>query len=118
MKPDLNALGALLRDGRNALGLSLRDVETKVDISNAYLSQLEGGKIKQPSPAILHKLCELYGASYSAALEFAGYPVPSQGQSAAQQRFASRLGRTTPKEEEALVEYLQFLRTRRRRGET
>jgi HTH-type transcriptional regulator, competence development regulator len=114
MKADLVALGALLRDARNALGLSLREVEAKAGVSNAYLSQLEGAKIKQPSPAILHKLCEVYGTSYSVALEFAGYPVPAQSQSSATQRFASRLGRTTPEEESALVEYLQFLRTRKR----
>ena len=118
MKADLDALGTLLRDARNALGLSLREVETKTDVSNGYLSQLEGGKIKQPSPGILHRLCEAYGASYSTALELAGYPVPNQSQSSAKQRFASRLGTTTPKEEEALVEYLQFLRTRKRRGES
>jgi transcriptional regulator with XRE-family HTH domain len=114
MKANLAALGALLRDARSALGLSLREVETKAGVSNAYLSQLEGAKIKQPSPAILHKLCEAYGASYSAALEYAGYPVPNENQSSAKQRFVSRLGRTTPDEESALVEYLQFLRTRKR----
>lgn len=114
MKADLQALAALLRDARSGLGLSLREVEARAGVSNAYLSQLEGGKIQQPSPGILHKLCEAYGASYSAALEFAGYPVPKENQSAAKQRFVSRLGRTTPEEEAALVEYLQFLRTRKR----
>ena len=116
MKADLVAMGVMLRDARNALGLSLRDVEAKADVSNAYLSQMEGGKIKQPSPAILHKLCEIYGASYSLALELAGYPVPDRSQSTARERFASRLGQTTPEEESALVEYLRFLRSRKRKG--
>jgi transcriptional regulator with XRE-family HTH domain len=104
----------MLRDARNRLGLSLREVETKTEVSNAYLSQLEGAKIKQPSPQILHKLCELYRVSYPMALEFAGYPVPNPSRTSAHARFATRLGRTTPDEEEALLEYLQFLRSRKR----
>jgi transcriptional regulator with XRE-family HTH domain len=114
MKANFESLGVMLRDARSALGLSLREVETKAGVSNAYLSQLEGGKVKQPSPAILHKLCEAYSVSYSVALELAGYPVPNRSQSSAKERFASRLGRTTPQEEAALVEYLQFLRARKR----
>ncbi|MBI2924211.1 MAG: helix-turn-helix domain-containing protein [Verrucomicrobia bacterium] len=111
---NLKALGDTLREARNRLGLTLREVESKTEVSNAYLSQLEGGKIKQPSPAILHKLCELYGTSYAMALEFAGYPVPATSRLPANARFAARLGKTTPHEEEALMEYLQFLRSRKR----
>ena len=114
MNSDLNALATMLRDARSNLSLTLRDVETKTGISNAYLSQLEGAKIKQPSPHILHKLCERYGCSYSLALELAGYPVPAENRTPARTRFAARLGKTTPGEEEALVEYLQFLRSRKR----
>ena len=44
-------LGQFLWDIRNARGLKLRQVEEACDVSNAYLSQLETGKIKQPSPA-------------------------------------------------------------------
>ncbi len=111
---DLDALGAMLRDARNRLSLSLREVEAKTEVSNAYLSQLEGAKIKQPSPQILHKLCELYGVPYSIALEFVGYPVPDSSRTPAHARFAARLGKTTPDEEDALLEYLQFLRSRKR----
>jgi transcriptional regulator with XRE-family HTH domain len=114
MAPNLEALGNLLRDSRNRLSLSQRAVETKTGVSNAYLSQLEGGKIKQPSPQILHKLCELYGASYITALELTGYPVPRKERQPAHARFAARLGRTSADEEAALLEYLQFLRSRRR----
>ena len=104
----------MLRDARTALGLTLREVEAKGGISNAYLSQLEGAKIKQPSPQILHKLCELYACSYSLALELAGYPVPEETRTPARSRFAARIGNTTADEEEALVEYLQFLRSRKK----
>jgi transcriptional regulator with XRE-family HTH domain len=114
MQSDLKALGTFLRDSRSRHGFTLREVEAKIDISNAYLSQLEGGKIKQPSPQILHRLCEHYGSPYTVALELAGYPVPQQSRTPAAARFASKLGKTTPDEEEALVEYLRFLRTRKR----
>jgi len=114
MMTDLNALATMLRDARNQHDLTLREVEAKTGVSNAYLSQMEGAKIKQPSPQVLHKLCELYGCSYMAAMEFAGYPVPQQQKPAANARFLARLGKTSSDEESALLEYLQFLRSRKR----
>ncbi len=115
MKSNLESLAALLRESRERLGLTLREVEAKTEISNAYLSQLEGAKIKQPSPQVLHKLCTLYECSYAAAMEMAGYPLPAaSGKMPANARFMARLGKTTPKEEQALLEYLSFLRSRKR----
>lgn len=114
MTTDLDGLAAMFREARGRKGLTLRDAEAKTGISNAYISQLEGAKIKQPSPQVLHKLCSVYGCSYSAALEFAGYPVPKTQSSSVNHRFLGRLGRTTRDEELALVEYLQFLRSRKR----
>ena len=113
-KITLQALATVLRDARNRHGLTLRDVEAKTGLSNAYLSQLEGAKIKQPSPLMLHKLCTLYDCSYPAALEFAGYPLPDARKAPANSRFMARLGKTTSEEESALLEYLQFLRSRKR----
>jgi transcriptional regulator with XRE-family HTH domain len=57
-----NELGGLLADLRTAKGLSLRQVEeaTGKAVSNAYLSQLEKGKIRKPSPNVLHSLAEVY----------------------------------------------------------
>lgn len=113
MHSEMKALGTFFRDARVRHGFTLRDVEAKVGVSNAYLSQMEGGKIKQPSPQILHKLCEHYGTPYPVALELAGYPVPKQSRTPVAARFAAKLGETTPAEEEALMEYLRFLRMRR-----
>ena len=114
MNGDLESLASLLRESRDRLGLTLREVEAKVDISNAYLSQLEGAKVKQPSPRVLHKLCTLYRCSYAAAMEMAGYPLPASQNTPANARFMARLGKTTPIEETALLEYLRFLRSRKR----
>ena len=44
---------------RKVKNASLREVERATGISNAYLSQLEGGDATNPSPHILQKLAEL-----------------------------------------------------------
>ena len=44
--------------------LSLREVERRIGRSNAYLSQVERGLIKQPDPIVLFELSELYGLNF------------------------------------------------------
>ena len=118
-KEDKPTLGTYLKSLRDAKGLSLRDVEELSGISNAFVSQLESGKVKHPSPIKLYKLAEIYGAPYEALMERAGYPVPENNLSAG--RFASavfnRLGKITEGEEQSLLDYLSFLRSTARRGE-
>jgi transcriptional regulator with XRE-family HTH domain len=109
-------LASYLKSLRHARGLSLRGAEEKSGISNAFLSQLESGKVKQPSPVILYKLAELYSVPYEALMERAGHPVPEgtvrAGLSAP--AVVHRLGRVTKEEEQALLDYLAFLRSRAR----
>jgi len=109
--------GTYLKSLREAKGLSLRDVEEASGISNAFVSQLESGKVKHPSPIKLYKLAETYGVPYEALMERAGYPVPEN--SVPPGRFASsvfhRLGKITEHEEQSLLDYLSFLRSRARR---
>lgn len=110
-------LGKYLQAAREKKGLTLRAVERATGISNPYLSQLESGKIKQPSPIMLHKLSELYEVPYSDVLELAGYPVPDRSNEAVTDIIvASRIGPVTKDEEDALIEYLEFLRTKRKQG--
>jgi len=90
--------------------LSLRAVEDAVGISNAYLSQLENNRIQEPSPTVLQKLSKAYSLPYIECLRLAGYPVPDES---GVPRIVARLGETTPAEEEALAEYLHFLRLKR-----
>jgi len=112
---DLSLLGKQLREARAALGWSLREAEVHTKVSNAYLSQLEGAKIKAPSPNVLHNLSEAYQLSYGMLMDYAGYPVPVEAQPTnTEQRFMSRLGRTSNSEQQALLEYLRFIRTRKR----
>src|SRR5437764_243821 len=68
-------LAEYLASLRAAKGLSLRDVEetTNSAVSNAYLSQLEHGRITKPSPNVLHSLATAYGIPYEKLMEKAGY---------------------------------------------
>ncbi len=106
-------LGDFLRAARTRKGMSLRAVERATGISNAYLSQLESGKIRQPSPQYLHALSEVYSISYVTLSALAGHPVPGAAEDDARlPTFACRLGPVTDDEEEKLIEYLDFLRSR------
>ena len=108
-------LGTLLADLRTAKGFSLREVEeaTGKAVSNAYLSQLENGKIRKPSPNVLHSLAEVYAAPYEALMERAGYLLPSDNGSAHRNRPAIfAIADLTAEEEEELLKYLAFLRSR------
>jgi HTH-type transcriptional regulator, competence development regulator len=117
MPKNVARLGEYLKTGREAKGLTLRAVEEETKISNGYLSQLEGGKIVQPSPVDLNELCELYGLEYTIAMEYAGYPIPKGvSTSTVQQKLLGRLGNITKDDEDALVDYMQFLRAKKRKS--
>lgn len=108
-------LGSFLAKARTAANKSLRTVERETGISNAYLSQLENEKIKAPSPQNLHRLADYYSVPYALLMELAGFPMPngSEGTPSAASA-AARIGPVTADEEEALVDYLQFIRSRKR----
>jgi transcriptional regulator with XRE-family HTH domain len=112
-----NPLGGLLGDLRIAKGFSLRQVEeaTGKAVSNAYLSQLEKGKIRKPSPNALHSLAEVYAVPYEVLMERAGYLFSPGGSSAGRRRRmpAFAIDDLTAQEEEELLSYLAFLRSRR-----
>lgn len=115
MTEPMQKLGSFLAAARNATRKTLRAVESETGISNAYLSQLENGKIKAPSPQNLHKLANVYGVSYELLMELAGFPIPNGlGSRVSSNSIAARMGPVTKVEEEALVEYLQFIRSRKK----
>lgn len=108
----METLGQVLRSRREQLGLSLREVEEKIGVSNAYLSQLESQKITCPSPSVLKKISDFYELSYSRLMRLAGHPV-SGNQQTIFFRTSVGLEEITKKEEKELLEYLKFLRMRR-----
>lgn len=110
--------GEYLKALRESKGLTLREVEKQTEVSNAYLSQLESGRIKQPSPTMLFKLAELYGIDYEILLDKVGYPlqkltspIKSRNNDNA---VLSRIGEISHDEEIELLEYLKFIRNRRK----
>lgn len=113
-------LGEYLASVRQTLSMSLRQVEeaTKKEVSNAYLSQLEKGKIKKPDPNILYSLSETYGISYPNLMSLAGYIVASSARTDTQHHgrvatFAEHA--LTKEEEEELMAYLKFIRERKKK---
>jgi len=121
-KPPDDSLGAHLTRLREAAGLTLRQVEEatekeEVKVSNAYLSQLENNKITKPSPNILHSLATVYKSSYEDLMKRAGY-VSSNSDPSSQKRAKAAtfaIQGLTPEEENALLEYLAFIRKQRRK---
>ena len=92
----MDTLGKLLKQYREINKLTLRHVEEKTGISNAYLSQLENDKIAHPSAGGViekkeqstpkHKILQSVAASAGTAL--------------------------TDEEEKELLNYLNFIRQR------
>ena len=122
--PKRTGLGAYLWALREAKNLSLREVEdaTNKAVSNAYLSQLENGKIAKPAPSVLHDLALVYAIPYERLMEKAGYlpptSTPTAGLRSAGQKRDPAHGKfavqdLTEEEEAKLLEYLGYLRSRK-----
>jgi transcriptional regulator with XRE-family HTH domain len=124
IKPGAKTLGSLIRELREAEKMSLREMEEKSKISNAYISQVENGQIKRPSPNFLHKMSEVLDYPYELLMERAGHVVPKSKESqktskhkiSDEQRKAFAIFSTikdlTEEEAEALLEFLNWRRSR------
>jgi HTH-type transcriptional regulator, competence development regulator len=116
LKPTLGQYLASIRTDRK---MTLREVEeaTNKQVSNAYLSQIENGKIQKPSPNILHALAELYAINFEKLMEMAGFLT-----SATTRSDRDRHGRVatfaehnlTAEEEAEMLQYLRFMRSRKK----
>lgn len=74
------SLGSYLKEIRGDKQLSLRDVERLAkekklgaELSSGYLSMLERGDVKEPSPRILYVLAAIYEVDYIDLMKKAGY---------------------------------------------
>ena len=99
--------------------MSLRQVEEKSnkEVSNAYLSQLETGKILQPNPSVLNTLADIYQIDYVQLMQLAGYLPATETRESTQRHgrvptFAEH--NLTQEEEGELMDYLKFLRMKKR----
>ena len=122
IQPDQNdpvALGKYLRGARKASGMTLRGVEqaTEKSVTNGYLSQIEAGNVKQPSPRILHFLALAYGIDFGELLERAGHTIRSTETSKREESlngFPLRSLEDLDEEETAaVIQYIEFLKSRR-----
>ncbi|WP_412464913.1 helix-turn-helix domain-containing protein [Flavobacterium mekongense] len=68
----MKTLGSTLKEARELIPYTLRQVEEATGISNAYLSQLENDKIKNPSANTLYKLATVYNLQLNSLLTAAG----------------------------------------------
>jgi HTH-type transcriptional regulator, competence development regulator len=117
--PQSNALGAFIKKARQDVSMSLRDVEeaTNKEVSNGYLSQLESGKITKPSPHVLHALSQALSVDYETLMQRAGYLLPTakRAKGLKHGRAATcAIDNLTADEESQLLEYLTFLRTKKK----
>ncbi len=117
------SLGQYLASIRNDRKLTLRQVEeaTNKQVSNAYLSQIETNKIQKPSPNVLNALAELYAISFEGLMEKAGYltsPTLKRAEGERHGRAATFAEHNlTAEEESELIQYLKFIRNRKRPGD-
>lgn len=70
----MSELGTYLKQLRLSRCFTLRDVEriTEGKVSNAYLSQVETGKVKHPTAVMLHRLAAAYGSDFGEMMQAAG----------------------------------------------
>ncbi len=112
-------LGPFLRKARQDVNMSLRDIEeaTEKEVSNAYLSQLESGKISKPSPHILYTLSTVLGVAYESLMERAGYIVPNSIRPDAERHGRAAtfsIDNLNKQEESELLDYLTYIRSKKK----
>ena len=122
----VNRLGTELRRLRLKKGVSLRKVEAETGVSNPYLSQLERGVATSPAPTKLRALADHYGTSYLDLLEHAGYLpsgvaenppsliASSESLVIRDSPLSANLAGLTDDEEGLVLQYIEFLKSRRR----
>ncbi|MGV3765999.1 MAG: helix-turn-helix domain-containing protein [Chitinophagaceae bacterium] len=113
------SLGKKLKDAREHLPMTLRQVEDATGVSNAYLSQLENEKIQKPSANILYKLSTLYRINLNSLLAAAGIiesatdsPESKEGEVLNNIAFYSE--NLSDEEKNQVLEYIKFLRHKKK----
>jgi transcriptional regulator with XRE-family HTH domain len=111
-------LGRRLREVRELRELSLRAAAAKAEISPPHFQKIERGEVKQPSPAVLHRLSSALAIPYRDLMELAGHVVPRAGRGDASVNIlahALNAEDLTAAEVEELARYLSWYRHERSR---
>jgi transcriptional regulator with XRE-family HTH domain len=107
------SLGEILREARTLKNVTLREVEEQTKISNTYLSQMELGGVKEPSPNKLRVLAEFYEIEYRLLMEAVGYSIPNESETKQTHNIRNLLlsqQKVTSEELEILVAFLMQYR--------
>ncbi|HEY3713173.1 MAG TPA: helix-turn-helix transcriptional regulator [Jatrophihabitantaceae bacterium] len=120
---DDTTLGGYLKRLRTVAALTLREVEERTggEVKNGYLSQIENHQIGRPSPEVLWQLSQTYGVDYNDLLGRAGHrTVDPSG--ARQTSLAgiplSAIEELDEDDRKSIVDYIEFLRTKKKRAGT
>ena len=109
------SFGALLKQAREVRALSTVDAARAAGISPAYLSKLENDAVKKPSPHVLHQLSEALSVPYAELMRLNGYRLPEKANgNPAETVGAALFADVTDAERDELLEYLAWMRARRR----
>jgi transcriptional regulator with XRE-family HTH domain len=109
------SLGTVLKQAREVRELSAIEGARAAGISAAYLSKLENGAVKRPSPHVLHQLSEALAVPYAELMRLTGYRVPGEPAATTPQTVSAALfADLTDEERDELLEYLAWYRARRR----
>lgn len=111
----MKSLGTALKEARELISLTLRQVEEASGISNAYLSQLENDKIKKPSASVLYKLGSLYKIELNTLLSLAGIIEKSteagkSDSSEWEKRIAFYTEELSDDQKQKILEYIRFIK--------
>jgi transcriptional regulator with XRE-family HTH domain len=112
--------GPYLKETREKLGLSLRRVQelSNGTVHNAYLSQIENGRTKNPNPDLLAAIAKVYGLDFWNLLHRAGWPIPREEPKGDQRWRGSPLRDLmdlSDEEMEELLDFAGYLRRKRQR---
>ena len=112
----MKSLGSTLKEAREMITFTLRQVEDATGISNAYLSQLENDKIKKPSANVLYKLASIYKIELNTLLSAAGIIDKSAKSDEPREnnewmnRLAFYADGLSNEEKEKVLEYIRFMK--------
>lgn len=112
----MKTLGGTLRESRDLIPMTLRQVEEATGISNAYLSQLENDKIKKPSASVLYKLASIYKVDLNVLLSAAGIIEKKERESKKpSSEWAKRISfyteELTEEQKGKILDYVKFIKS-------
>lgn len=105
-------IGEYIRNRRNELKLSQRDLAIKSNISNAEISRIESGMRKQPSPETLKAIAAVLNSNINDLYEAAGYLENPTDSSFDESKYFY-IGDLTDSEIDQLKKYVLFLKSQR-----